>query len=425
MPSISPAMPDAPQDGAVRSVAQSADHAPAGPPVRGMTAMVSATVALGPLTMSMYTPSMPAITQALNASPGMVQATLSIYLVGFAFAQLVYGPLSDRFGRRRMLLGGLGIFLVGTAACGFAQSIEVLLAARLVQAVGACAGPTLGRAMVRDLFAREQAARALAFVGMALAVAPAFGPLAGGYLQVWFDWHAIFAALGVAGLLLAVLVATRLPETNRNPDPGALAPGRIAANYAALVRSRRFLGYTAVASCTLGSLFTFQAVAPFLVIDLVGLAPQLYGWASMITVAGYLAGSFVATRVGTRLGIDRQILVSAALSGAGLALLLALALAGVVGVLAIMAPMALVTMGMGLALPASMAGAMAPFPRIAGASSALLGFAQMAVGALGSVAVARLGAETTVPAALVLASMGVGGYVAWAALVWRHREAAR
>lgn len=384
--------------------------------------MVTAIVALGPLTMSMYMPSMPAIARDLGASPSMVQATLSIYLIGFAVAQLAYGPLSDRFGRRRTLLGGLLVFIAGTAMCGFAQSIDSLLAGRLVQAAGACAGPVLGRAMIRDVYPRDQGARVLAFVGMALAVAPAVGPLIGGYLQVWFDWHSIFAVLGAAGLALLAFVALRVPETNACPDRYALEAGRMAANYRAVASSPAFLGYTALASGALGGLFAYHAAAPFLLIELVGVEVHHYGWLSMTTVGGYMFGSFLATRIVHRLGIDRTLVASACVSLAGAGLFLVLAFVLPAGILTIMGPVAVFTTGVGMGLPASMAGALAPFPRMAGAAAGLMGFAQTGMGALGSILTARLGVGSPVPAGVSLTVLTLSGCLLWYLLVWRRRE---
>lgn len=387
-----------------------------------ITALATAIVALGPLTMSIYGPSMPAIAVALDTTGGMVQLTLTVYLIGFALAQLVYGPLSDRFGRRRLLILGLVVYVLGSAACALAGSIEMLIAARLVQAAGACAGPALGRAMVRDVFARHEAARVLAVVGMALALAPAVGPVLGGHLQSWFDWEAIFVLLGAAGLVLLLAVARSLPETNRHPDPDALRPARIARNYLGLLRHPVFLGYLGPAAVTLGGLFTFMAVAPFLLIDGAGLSPRQYGWTSLPIVGAYLLGSALVTRCSGRAGLDRLILASGALVLTGAGLLLVLALAGAPGVASLIGPILLWGGGMGLALPTATAGALAPFPHMAGTASALMGCMQMGTGALGSLLVSRLHEGSAVPVAVTLATLGLGGYALYYALVWRRHD---
>lgn len=394
------------------------------PAIPGLTAIVSAIVALGPLTISMYAPSMPSIAHALDTTTGMVQITFSIYLIGLAFGQLLYGPLSDRFGRRRILIVGLLIYVLGSAACFLAGSIEVLIAARLVQAIGACAGPAVGRAVVRDAYSRERAARVMALVGVALAVGPAVGPIIGGYLQIWLGWQAVFVALSAVGAILLMIVAARLPETNGDPDPSALHPRRLVRNYASLLRDRTYLGYVAPAAVTLGGLFAFNAAGPFLLIDLVGLTPDQYGWTGLVTVTGYVLGSYLASRVSERIGLDRMIAASTIFIFAGAALMLGFALGGSAGLATILGPMALWVFGMGLALPNAMAGALAPFPRMAGAASALLGFLQMGAGALGSVAVARFDDGTAVTIGGLLVAMAIVGYLPFHLLIWRRRGSA-
>ncbi|EWY37418.1 hypothetical protein N825_17565 [Skermanella stibiiresistens SB22] len=386
-----------------------------------MTLLLTAITALGTLTMSMYAPSMPNIARALSTTPGMVQLTWSVYLIGFAIGQLVYGPLSDRFGRRRVLIAGLVVFIAGSVGCGLANDIESLIGARLVQALGAAVGPVLGRAMVRDIHTREQAARVLSFIGMALAVAPAVAPVLGGYLQVWFDWHAIFAVLGGFGLTLLVVVAWRLPETNAAPDHDALRPSRILANYGQLFRNPGYVGYMAIGSVALGGLFTFHAAAPFVFIGLIGLTPEQYGWTSGVTVLGYLIGGIFANRLVERLGLDRMILISTTLLFGGAVLMLAFSLNHIVTIASVIGPMALWTMGMGIALPNSMAGALSPFPHIAGAASALMGFMQMAVGTVGSVIVANTGDGSMVTPAAMLLILALAGTTLYWRLVWCRR----
>jgi len=256
-----------------------------------VTAMVALFVALGPLTMSMYAPAMPALARALETTPSLVQLTLTVYLAGFALAQLVYGPLSDRFGRRPVLIAGMAVFVAGSALAASAQTIGLLLAARLVQALGACAGPAIGRALVRDLYTGPQAAKVLALIGMALTLAPAVGPVLGGHLQGWFGWRSIFVVLGAFGLSVMAVVLFALAETNSHRDPRALDPGRMARNYATLLTSGVYMGYVAIVACTLGGLLSYVAGSPFVMIDLLGLSPQAYGWLTLFTTSAYFVGA--------------------------------------------------------------------------------------------------------------------------------------
>ncbi|MEQ8964660.1 MAG: multidrug effflux MFS transporter [Azospirillaceae bacterium] len=392
-----------------------------------VTAMAAMFVALGPLTMSMYAPAMPALARSLDTTPGLVQLTLTVYLAAFAIAQLVYGPLSDRFGRRPVLIAGMVIFVAGSALAASARSIELLLAARLVQAVGACAGPAIARALVRDLYAGPKAAKVMALIGMALTLAPAVGPVLGGHLQGWFGWRSIFVVLGAFGLAVMAVALFALTETNRHKDPEALDPRRMARNYATLATTGLYMGYVAIVACTLGGLLSYVAGSPFVMIDILGLSPEVYGWLTLFTTSAYFVGATTANRLVARLGIERMALIGASCVLAGGLILLAFAAAGVVAVITLTGPMMIWTAGMGIVFPTAMAGALGPFPRMAGAASALMGFFQMGAGAAGSIGVAVLEegpwGGTALPVALMPAILGLVGFTTFLALVWRRRGA--
>src|SRR6266446_10357734 len=189
-----------------------------------VTALLTALVALGPMSTDLYLPSLPGLLRHFDADIAEVQLTLSVFLVGLAVGQLVYGPLSDRFGRRPVLLAGLILYVVASAICALAPGVPTLIAARLLQATGACAGPVVCRAVVRDVHGREGAARILSYMGAAMALAPTLGPILGGFLELWFGWRAAFAVMTLYGAAGLVIVALALPETNLAPDLHAARP---------------------------------------------------------------------------------------------------------------------------------------------------------------------------------------------------------
>lgn len=378
-------------------------------------------VAIGPLTMSMYTPSMPSLTVDLGTSSSMVQLTLTLYLAAFAAAQLLYGPVADRFGRRPVLIGGMLVFSAGCALAVVSESIGQLLAARFVQALGACAAPVVARALIRDLYDGRQAARMLSLVAMAITVAPAIGPLMGGYLSVHFGWASVFVVLMVLGLANTVVGLTVLPETLKPEYRTELAFRPILTRYGQLLSARIFVGYVAALACALGGLLAYAAIGPFIFIDLIGLSPDLYGWTLVATTAAYFVGSLMANRLVGRVGIDRLILIGGGLillGGSGLSVAV---FTDTVRIVTILGPMTLWLIGMGLVLPNAMAGAIGPFPHMAGQASSLIGFLQMGAGALGSGAISLIGGETALAAGVVPMVMAVVGIGTYLLLVGRHR----
>jgi len=236
--------------------------------------LLTAMVALGPVSTDLYLPSLPTIGAAFATDQATVQLTLSVFLVGFAFSQLACGPLSDRFGRRPVILGGLGLYLLASLACAAAPSIEILILARFMQAVGACVGPVLGRAAVRDIYGRERAARMLSYMGMVMALAPAFGPILGGFIEAWFGWRANFVLVSAVGLTVLVATAVTLPETNRWKSPDATRLGHLIGNYRSLLRHRRYVGYVLVVACTYSGIYSFNSGSSIEQRGKLGLEPE-------------------------------------------------------------------------------------------------------------------------------------------------------
>lgn len=380
--------------------------------------LLTALVAYGPMSTDLYLPSLPALTAALGTDVSLAQLTLSVFMAGFAVAQLVYGPLSDRFGRRSVLLGGLGLYVLASLLCALAPRIEALIAARFLQALGACAGPVLGRAIVRDIYGRERAARALSYMASAMALVPAAAPILGGWLQAWFGWRANFVALTLFGIGTLGISWAVLQETNRWRDPHAVNPRRLLRNYALLARQRRYGGYTLAVAAAFAGLFSFISGAPFVLIETLGLAPTAFGYAFAVVIAGFITGTYLSGRYAQRAGSDRLILAGVLLAVIAGLLLAALAWAGVTRTWAVLAPSSLYFLASGLVLPNAMAGAIGPFPTMAGTASALLGFAQTAAAALAGYLVGLLHDLTTRPMASIMLVLALLGALAYITMVW-------
>jgi DHA1 family bicyclomycin/chloramphenicol resistance-like MFS transporter len=390
-----------------------------------VTALLTALVALGPISTDLYLPSLPSLAHYFAVGVDDIQLTLSVFLVGLATGQLVYGPLSDRFGRRPVLLVGLAIYVAASVVCMLSPSVAVLVAARFVQALGACVGPVLGRAIVRDVYGREGAARTLAYMSAAMALAPAIGPILGGFLEDWFGWRINFLALVLYGGSGLVITWRILPETNRAPDLLAAQPIRILLGYRGFLNHRAYVGYVLCCACAYSGIFAFISGSSYVLQEVVGLGPVGFGLCFAGVVIGYIIGTIVAGRLSRRLGIDRLIAVGAGIGVAGGALLLTLALAATAhgplgGALLIVGPMLVFMIGVGLVLPNSIAGAIGPFPRGAGAASALLGFTQMTVAAAIGIAVAAFYDGTSVPMTATIAAVAVGVLLAFTLLVRRR-----
>jgi len=377
-----------------------------------LTALLAALTGIGPLSTDMYLPSLPAIAHELNASTAQVQLTISLYLVGFAVGQLIYGPISDRHGRKPVLLAALAIFAAASFICLFSTSIEMLMAARAVQAFGGCGGVVLARAIVRDLYSGSRAGRELSLMSMVMALAPVIAPLVGGGLQTWFGWRANFAVLSAGGLLLGVIIWFRLPETlGRRSEP--VSARSMLRAFRSFVRDGGFLAHTGLAVLVFSGLFAWISASSFVLQDLYHLSSLAFGVAFAIASGGFMTGSAFASRFVHKLGIGRVLgLGVAAQAIGGLAMIAALAF-GLRSAASLVAPMAIYLVGLGLTLPQAIAGAMHPYKDRAGTASSLIGFLQQSGAALCGLIVGQLLGQTAWPMAAAIALTGLASLLLW------------
>ena len=368
-------------------VALTGDEARPRPPSIALLALVTA---IAPA--ALLVPALPLLAVVFDAASGAVQLVLTLFLAGIAAGQLVYGPFSDRFGRRPVLIAGLELFLAGTILCGFAWSLPTLIIGRTLQALGGCAGMVLGRAIVRDSYDRERSASALATIMMVTSLAPSLSPAIGAYLAQWGGWRADFVLLGMVGVAILILTATRLEETHR-PAPVNLV-GMIG-SFILLLRSPAFLGVAFATAFTSASWFTFLAAAPYLLARLLHQPPSTYGLMILLPMAGYILGNAGVVRLSALLGSVRLFILGLALSLAS-GVMLALWCLGDLTPWALFVPMALSSVGNGLSQPPGVAAGLSVYPRIAGAASGLLGFMQMAVAALGTLLLGLLPLDSVI-----------------------------
>lgn len=364
-------------------------------------ALLVAVTMTGTVALHIFVPALPSAAADLRTTPLAIQLTITVYLVGLASGQLVYGPLSDRFGRRPVILGSLALYLLGFLLAIPAATVEWLVGARVLQSLGGCGSLVLGRAMVRDVSTSEDAAKKLSVLLTAMTLTPAFAPALGGVVVGLFGWRAIFVALAVLVGILLVLVLLTLPETNRElSSPGGI--GAVAGGYARLLRSAKFRNFLLAGSCGGTSLYAFLAVAPFLITDVLRRPPAEVGLYCLLVTLGMAVGTIGARFIAGRLEIRHAARRGNFICLGSAAALLAVDASGHLSVPGLVAPLFAYSVGIGVAGPNVVAGVMNVDPRAAGSASSLYGFAQMAAGAGFTLAVGLWHDGSATPVAIVL-----------------------
>ena len=373
----------------------------------------------GTLAMHIFVPALPEAAHDLGASMGSMQLTMSVYILGLAVGQLAYGPLSDRFGRRPVLMAGLTLYAMAGLAAALVPDVHSLIVARLLQALGGCAGLVIGRAIVRDTALAQEAARRMAMMNLMVAVGPGAAPLIGGALASSLGWRSIFFALAVLGIVNLLFSWRLLPES-KAPASTAQVSG-LARNYGRLLVSPSFLGYAVGGGCATTSMYAFIGASPFIFAHQLHRPDYEVGIYPAIVLAGVWIGSVAATRLIPRLPIDRLAVWANLLSVLASFILLGVVLSGHLTVLLVIAPMFVFGMGAGVASPAALTQAISVNPEVIGSASGLYGFSQMGVGAI-CTALVGVGSNPALTAAIILVSAGVIGQTAfWIALHHRAR----
>jgi DHA1 family bicyclomycin/chloramphenicol resistance-like MFS transporter len=400
-------------------MADASRPAAAGAPF-GILILLAGLTATAPFSLQIFLPSLPIIQAEFAVSTGVAQLALSLSLLASAFATLAYGPLSDRVGRRPVLLAGLAAFVVGSAWCALASSIGPLIAARVLQSIGASAGMVLARAIVRDLHDRERSASVIAYLTTAMVVAPMLAPSIGAVLIDLISWRAIFVLVALFGLVLTWQTGRRLAETRGAAAAGAA--GSVWRGAGSLLCNPAFAAYALQSTFAIAVFFSFISGAPYFMIDVLDRPATEYGLYFMLVSAGFMAGNLVAARTTSRVGLDRMILFGSALALAATVLAFALLLAWAWLPLALFGPMLAGAFANGLTVPNAQAGAISVDPRLAGTASGLAGFLQMFAAAVVSQAVGALQDGTPYPMLAFMTGCALLSLVGFALpLLWRRR----
>lgn len=380
--------------------------------------------AIGPFAIDMYLPAMPSMARALSASPGEVQATLTTFFIGLASGQLLFGPVSDAVGRRPPIFFGMGLFVVASAVCALASNVELMIAARLAQGLGASVGFVVSTAVIRDRYTGAQYARLFALCILVLGVSPVLVPLIGSLILEGGSWRYIFWTAGGLGAFAALLVATLLPETHAAEQRATGGPAAAFRVYARLARDRRFMVIALANASAWGAFFAYLAGSSFVLIENYGLSPMGFSLVFAMNAIGLVGGAQVAPNLMRKLGPARLILAASGVLAAATVLLLIAYLTGLASL-----PVTLTLLFIGITAMSqigtpAMVLALAEYGQAAGAAAAVLGSAQIAAGAVMSGVIAALANGTPGPMIESIAVCAVGAFLLFMSALGKRAQGA-
>lgn len=391
------------------------DHAPimnaSAPPIATPTVLITCLIglsALATMSIQIFVPALPYILRDFDVSAGVGQLTITISLVVTGVATLFFGPISDRFGRKRVVLFTLGIFVVSSGACAAAPNVETLIGMRNLQALGASAGVVLARAIAVDAWGRDRSATVLAYLSMAMGLSTLLSPTVGGVLSDAWGWRAPFVFCLVLGVALSAASWNGIPSDEAK-DVAPMSGHDLLRATRRLIASPNFLAYSLGSGVLVATFFGFTAVAPYLVVEVLGRTATDFGLWFMLMPGGFVTGSLISSRIGVRVGAARMCALGSSLSTVGAISFGVLFLTLPLSLPTIFIPAMVIGVGNGLALPNAQAGAMGVEPRLAGTASGLVGFMQSLFGAIASQIVAQFYDGTATIMAIVAAACAISG----------------
>ena len=377
-----------------------------------MTLLLTLLISFGPLSVDLYVPSMPEIARVMHAPGSQVQLTVSLYLVGFGIGQIIYGPISDHFGRKPAIVAAFAIFCAASVFCFFSTSIEVLVVGRFLQGLGVSGSSVVTRAMVRDLYEGSRASLQFSTMNMFMGAMPIFAPLMGGVLATYFGWHSVFVFQLAAGTATAAMVIFCLSESRPG---GTISPREILRGYRVIVTNGAFLANMGIGALAYSGLFAWITGSAFVLQAVVGLSPLEYSFCYATACSGFIVGGWFGTRLVVSHGFNVMAAIGASFCAVAGVLIVTSAFIGFALPITLTLSMAVYFIGLAILLAQSTAAALMPFPQQAGTASSLIGFVQQAAGAtMGTLVGATLGKTTAVPMALFIAGAGVSALVLWA-----------
>ncbi|HWT96245.1 MAG TPA: Bcr/CflA family multidrug efflux MFS transporter [Terriglobales bacterium] len=383
----------------------------------GLIAILAGLMAFAPMSIDMYLPAMPELAHVFATDTARVQNTVASFFLGFAIGQAFYGPITDRFGRKKPLYVTLTLFALVSLGCVFAPDIDSFIVLRFLQAIAACAGVVIGRAVVRDVFESHEAVKVLGVLTLIFGLAPVLAPMIGGYLLLYFGWWAIFLVLALFGLVSLLAVIFFLPETHRPEHARPLALGSILATYGHLLGQRRYLGYALCGGFGSAGMFAYITGSPHVFMEIFGVLPQHYGWFFGANAMGLVLSAQVNGWLHRHASSDTILKSVVSLQALAGIILLIDALTGFAGLWGIAVPLFAFVASLGFVSPNTTVLAMEPFKQIAGAASALLGSMQFALAFAASAAVSAITAGGGVPMAGVIAACGILSFTVLLTLV--------